>query len=993
MKRFALSVSVWLLLIRATAAATCAGPGFVAPDRYALPGPSAAIASGDFNNDGRLDLATLARTDGDGISVLIGKADGTFEDAVSSGGPEPASLIATGDFNADNKLDIVAAGNFAIRLYLGNGDGTFQTGVEISNHTASYALTVADVDGDGNADVIFPDNTNNVIQVLLGNGDGSFASPLTVDDSANAIAFAKVDAGDTLDLILTGGHTLGVTIYPGNGDGTFGSPIFLTPPGDFFVSVRAADLNSDGKTDIVTINGFWVTTFLGHGDGTFDAGVNSSAGNIPWELTLADFTDDGFPDIVVAEYDRYGGSFGSPFLLILIGQGDGTFVMGRSYVTGQGPTPVAVGDFGNEGHEDFATVDTTSPGVFVFGGQGDGSFRGVLLIPGGEFFTTDLATGDYDEDGRADVAELVNFSGSLIFVNLLNTDLTIRDSFEYSLPGARTLSSADYDGDGHLDLLTIRGDPRNLLFLRGHGDGSFDGPVTAGAAPEAEFFDITTGDFDGDGHPDLAIVTQNAYHDLGAVWILLGNGDGTFRQAGTIPLFLAPTRLLAADFDPDGLADLAVVGGNSMGEGQLLILRSLGNGSFEATATYDIDPSPTAIVVGDFVEDGIPDLAILAGRATIYQGYAGGGFSPVAQVEAAGYLLTQADFNGDGHLDLATERSLLIGSGDGNVVLLQTYQAGTSASAIASGDLDGDGLPDAVVGQFSGGGYSILHSARGVAVEAPGSAIIGTQARLTVSTVGFASPTFQWRKNGDPILDGGTISGATTSALTIDPVSFADAGVYDVVVTDGCGSTVSGPGTVAVDFADVPASNIFRDDIIRVANHGVTAGCGGSDYCPTSPVRRDQMAVFLLKSEHGPDYAPPACTGTFADVPCSSTFAPWIEQLANEGVTAGCGGGNYCPGDAITRAQVAIFLLKTSQGSAFVPPPASGFFGDVPPGVVRCRLHRVPLHQRHQRRMFHGPAALLPGPHSPSPADGSAARADLWTVLSVATDRLSGGTS
>ena len=130
----------------------------------------------------------------------------------------------------------------------------------------------------------------------------------------------------------------------------------------------------------------------------------------------------------------------------------------------------------------------------------------------------------------------------------------------------------------------------------------------------------------------------------------------------------------------------------------------------------------------------------------------------------------------------------------------------------------------------------------------------------------------------------------------------------------------------------MPASSPFHADIITIATEGITSGCGGGNYCPASPVRRDQMAVFLLKSEHGSSYLPPACTGVFSDVPCPSSFADWVEQLATEGVSSGCGGGNYCPSSSVTRAQMAVFLLKTSNGSAYVPPPAVGIFGDVPVG-------------------------------------------------------------
>ncbi len=111
-------------------------------------------------------------------------------------------------------------------------------------------------------------------------------------------------------------------------------------------------------------------------------------------------------------------------------------------------------------------------------------------------------------------------------------------------------------------------------------------------------------------------------------------------------------------------------------------------------------------------------------------------------------------------------------------------------------------------------------------------------------------------------------------------------------------------------FPDVPCSSNFAPWIERLAAEGITGGCGGGNYCPTNPVRRDQMAVFVLKAEHGPAYVPPPCEGDFTDVPCPSPFADWIEQLAAEGITGGCGGGNYCPQNTVTRGQMAAFLVK-----------------------------------------------------------------------------------
>jgi hypothetical protein len=133
---------------------------------------------------------------------------------------------------------------------------------------------------------------------------------------------------------------------------------------------------------------------------------------------------------------------------------------------------------------------------------------------------------------------------------------------------------------------------------------------------------------------------------------------------------------------------------------------------------------------------------------------------------------------------------------------------------------------------------------------------------------------------------------------------------------------------VGESFADVPTSLNFYPFIENIFHNGITGGCGAG-YCPTTAVNRGQMAVFLLKAKHGSQYVPPPCTGIFPDVDCGSQFAPWIEQLFHEGITGGCGGGNYCPNNPVTRAQMAVFLLKSEHGSTYVPPTCHGIFGDV----------------------------------------------------------------
>jgi hypothetical protein len=140
-------------------------------------------------------------------------------------------------------------------------------------------------------------------------------------------------------------------------------------------------------------------------------------------------------------------------------------------------------------------------------------------------------------------------------------------------------------------------------------------------------------------------------------------------------------------------------------------------------------------------------------------------------------------------------------------------------------------------------------------------------------------------------------------------------------------------GETSTIFADVPASYWAITYIESLYNAGITGGCSASPlmYCPASPVTRAQMAIFILRGIHGSAYTPPAATGTvFSDVPASAFGAAWIEQFALEGITSGCGSGKYCPDANVTRAQMAIFLLKGTHGSSYVPPSASGVFSDVP---------------------------------------------------------------
>ncbi len=200
----------------------------------------------------------------------------------------------------------------------------------------------------------------------------------------------------------------------------------------------------------------------------------------------------------------------------------------------------------------------------------------------------------------------------------------------------------------------------------------------------------------------------------------------------------------------------------------------------------------------------------------------------------------------------------------------------------------------------------------------------GTAVTLTGSNFALgATVTIGGLPATDVVVVGPNQITATTPALEPGTMN-------DVLVVNPNGSNDALLAGFLADFSDVPQSDLFHDYVTVLVKNGITAGCGGGNYCPADAVTREQMAVFLLKSLYGASYVPPPAIGLFLDVPPNDPFAPWIEKIYDLGVTAGCGGDNYCPASPVTRAQMAVFLLKTREGATYTPPPAIGVFADVP---------------------------------------------------------------
>jgi dienelactone hydrolase len=332
---------------------------FQSADSTAGGGPSA-VATADFNGDGKLDLAVSNFND-NSISILLGNGDGTFKAPVAYGAGANPFSVATGDFNGDGKLDL-AVGNVAentVSVFLGNGDGTFQNGVKYTAGNAARTVVLGDFNADGKLDIAVANQTcgtpgcgPGVISILLGNGDGTFQ---THSDYSSADGPTWMTTGDfnqdgVLDLAVTGGDggagTV-VSILLGNGDGTFQAPVNYTV-GTNPAGISTADLNKDGKLDLAVANNDGsLSILMGNGDGTFQEAVNYSAGGPAiGSVVVADMNGDGIADVAIAN--------GSDSASVYLGNGDGTFQQPISANATATSFGVAAGDFNQDGRLDLA---------------------------------------------------------------------------------------------------------------------------------------------------------------------------------------------------------------------------------------------------------------------------------------------------------------------------------------------------------------------------------------------------------------------------------------------------------------------------------------------------------------------------------------------------------------------------------------------------------------------------------------------------------------
>lgn len=611
-------------------------------------------------------------------------------------GAQTFLALKLADIDGDGKLDLIAFSttgighgydNLTLWIFRGNGDGTFQPATQqdlgIVFGLAWIAFGVGDVNGDGKADILAAaEQIGPPGMELLGNGDGTFRkSSLNLGNfQANyqpSIALGDLNGDGKVDLVFTTmgtGVNLAVEVELGNGDGSFQAasqfPIKAAPNG-VSPTVAIGDVNGDAIPDVITASG---TLLFGDGKGGFPSRRDYVL-NAGGTAMLADWDGDGIADIVVGSGNpSVLSGIAAPSTTVLFGEGGGRFAgatvtpasVAGSDATGQ---TLVSADFDNDGIPDLVLADRTAAAVTVLKGKGNGEFETTYTAStqsvGG--YPVSLALGDFDHDGRQDIAVLLDVPFGTGEAEILfgKGDGTFTAPLVLTVPGAflSFIGTADFNGDGIPDLVVSSKNSVTILLAK--TGGTFAPPasysVQGGYLESGYAITAAMGDFNRDGKVDIAVPGQAA----GQINILLGKGDGTFSAGPPIPLSFppatgggssrGPVNLAAADFNGDGRMDLAATIGDRQNLSAAPVAVLLGNGDGTFQSPLSGAAAATGIAAADLNGDKAPDLIVTGGFGmAVLQGNGDGTFqSPLPITPYPLQSIATADWNGDGKIDVA----------------------------------------------------------------------------------------------------------------------------------------------------------------------------------------------------------------------------------------------------------------------------------------------------------------------------------------------------